>query len=436
MKTQSAKTTNGLAVTTVDGPVAATIVAGRNAAQNRASALSGHGIATQRPFVGRIYRPARPAKKMPAEKNGTVRLNQDAYTSPENDLPGITQLHLNENLFAAARAATDRLPLAELLQTYLNHLHLYPAGVVKQLQEAIATSLDIKPGKVVTAHGSAALLRDMVLYLLKQGETLLVPAPSWSFYNALVNLAGARLDTFPLLNDGQAFVYDRRLIAAKIEASRPKVVLICSPNNPTGSVLPLADFLWLVRQYPQVDFILDEAYYGFHESYSADEEKALMASTDQRNVFVIRTFSKFYGLANLRLGFLITSETDARHLQNMAPVFGLPSLDQALAVSRLADKEFRVQMQQEFAEVNAYVYEALRQIPGFTPYRTYANFILVQHDGRWAGLEERLLAYGYKIKRETVNGARNYFRITYADLATMQKLIAIIRQLAGQETAV
>ncbi len=425
MKTQTAKTTNGngTAVITTEQPV--------TRHTPFPESLPGYGIVSHRPFVGRINEPVRPAKRTPGEKSGTLRLDQDGYASPLSDLKGLTPLHLNENLFAAAKAATDRLPLADMLETVRQNLHSYPDSGVKHLQEAIAAELDVTPEKIVIAPGSAALLRDIVLYLLKKGETMLVPAPSWSFYNSLVEPAEARIDTFPLLNDGYSFVYDRRLIAAKIEASRAKVVLICSPNNPTGNVLPLPDFLWLARRYPHVDFIFDEAYYGFHDSYTAVQEKELLASTDRRNVFIVRTFSKFYGLANLRLGFVVCSETDARNLQKIAPVFGLPSLDQAVAVHRLADKEFRAEMQQEFAVVNAYVYAALRQIPGLIPYQTRANFILVQHDGRWAGLENRLLPFGFKIKRETLKGDHRYFRITLAGMETMQKLMAAIQQLAG-----
>jgi histidinol-phosphate aminotransferase len=344
-------------------------------------------------------------------------------------------LHLNENLFEAARAATGRFQAAELLEAYLANLHSYPRNGVRQLQGTIASRLNVVPDKVVISPGSAALLRDLVLYLLKKNELFLVPAPSWSFYHTLVDPIAARIEPFPLRDTRDAFVYDRHLIAAKIEESHPKVVLICSPNNPTGNVLPLEDFLWLAREYPQVDFIFDEAYYGFHESYSAEKERELLESTDCRNVFVVRTFSKFYGLANLRLGFLICSEVDGRNLQKISPVFGLPSLGQSLAANRFTDDGFREQMRHEYAVVNDYVYRALQQIPGFVPYRTLANFILVQHDDRWAALEVTLLDYGYKIKRETINGDRNYFRITYADIATMKDVVAVIRRLAGLESA-
>jgi len=385
------------------------------------------------PLIQGINAPIWPVKPAPVAKNGTLRLDQGAYILPQNDLPGMTHLHLNENLFAAAKAAIDKGQLAELLDTHLATLHSYPTGGVKALQATIATGLQIAPEKVVIAPGSAALLRDLVVYLLKAHETLLLPAPTWNFYYSLVNLVAAKIETFPLLQEGQAFVYDKRVIAANIEACAPKVVLICSPNNPTGNVLPLADFLWLVREYPQVDFVLDEAYYGFHESYSADQEKELLASTDQSNVFVIRTFSKFYGLANLRLGFLLCSAANGRNLQNLAPAFGLPSLNQALAAQRFADKQYRVAMRQEYAAVNAYMFAALKQVPGFIPYKTFANFILVQHDDQWADVDEALLDHGYKVKRETINGARNYLRITYADMATMQAFVKVLWQLAPQE---
>ncbi len=382
------------------------------------------------------HKPIWTAKQSPAEKNGTLTLNQAAYSLPDNDLPGIIPLHLNENLFAASTTAVNKRQLVKLFTTHLENLHTYPINGMKHLQTAIANGLHIQPDKIVLSPGSSALLRQMVFYLLKKNEMMLVPAPSWSFYRAMADLVSAKIDTFPLLDVGNAFVYDKNLIATKIEACHPKVVLICSPNNPTGNVMPIEDFLWLVHEYPHVDFILDEAYYGFHESYSATQEKALLDSTDNRNLFVIRTFSKFYGLANLRIGFLICSKADAQNLQKIAPVFGLPSLNQALAAHRLADKYYQSQVQQEYAAVNAYMVTALRQIPGFTPYKTCSNFILVRHDSRWSALEDKLLDHGYKIKRETINGARNYLRITFADMMTMEKLVAVIRQLAYRNTAV
>ena len=370
-----------------------------------------------------------------SEKEGALSLTHLAYGQPENDLPGIIPLHLNENLFTAA-TTIDKAQMAALAMEHLESLHTYPINGMQQLQKAIADSLHIKQEKVVIGLGSSALLRNLVYYLLKTNETLLMPDPGWSFYRAIAKLVNAKIETFPLLDTGNAFVYDKNIIATHIERRHPKVVLICSPNNPTGNVMPIEDFLWLVRRYPNVHFILDEAYYGFANTYTAVQEKALLNSVEQQNLFVIRTFSKFYGLANLRLGFLICSSIDAQNLQKIAPVFGLPSLSQALAAQRLADKDYGEKVQQEYADVRAYLLASLKQLPSFTPYKTFSNFVLVRHDNRWSMLEKTLLDYGYKIKRETINGAHNYLRITLADKETMVGLLSVIRQLAQQETAV
>ncbi len=365
-------------------------------------------------------------------KRGTLRLDHNAYAQPDNDLPGIVPLHLNENLFAAGKTAVN----PKQLTSYLENLHRYPTNGTRQLQQAIADHWQINPDKIVIGNGSANLLRDLVYYLLGENDTLLLPDPGWSFYHTTANLVGANIETFPLLDLGDTFVYDRQVIAAHIDIYQPEVVLICSPNNPTGNVMPIADFLSLVRAYPQVNFTLDEAYYGFRESYSAAQEQALLDSTEQRNLFVVRTFSKFYGLANLRLGFVICEAMDAHNLQKIAPVFGLPSLNQALAAHRLADVDYQEEVQLEYAIVNAAMAAALQQIPGMTPYKTGSNFILVRHDARWADLDEKLLSLGYKIKRETINGSSNYLRITYADLQTMSNFINVIRQFVVRETAV
>jgi histidinol-phosphate/aromatic aminotransferase/cobyric acid decarboxylase-like protein len=269
------------------------------------------------------------------EKKGTVRLDQAAYSLAENDLPGIVPLHLNENLFQAAQDATSQSDIADLMQAALNQLHSYPKSGAKQLQKAVAAHLSIASHKLVIGHGSSAVLRDLFLYLLRKGDTLLMPAPGWSYYQALANLVEARIDTFALAEKGHSFAYDAFSIANKIGATQPKAVLICSPNNPTGSVMPVEDFIWLAQVYPQVNFILDEAYYGFADVYSAEQERLLLAATELANVFLVRTFSKFYGWANLRVGFAVCNEVNGRNLNKIA-LAGRPELPVGPAAHRVA----------------------------------------------------------------------------------------------------
>jgi histidinol-phosphate aminotransferase len=397
---------------------------------HRKHSKQGGRITTLTTPITMIDDPRWQKKDLPQGKDGTICLDNDAYPMPQNDLPGITQLHLNENQFATAREAIVQEQIHDLMADFVGNLHSYPTNGDQRLQNAIATKFNILPEKIFISNGSANLLRELFFYLLKKNDTLLLPSPGWSYYEAVAGFVEAKIAAFSLVDAGDRFVYDKDVIAEAIEAHNAKVVLICSPNNPTGSVLPIEDLIALTQSYSQVNFILDEAYYGFSDAYTAEQERALLVATAQGNLFLVRTFSKFYGLANLRLGFLIANRENGRNLNKIAPVFGLPSFSQEIAAVRLANQAYAEQMKQEYTAVNDYMFKAFSQIPGMKPYQTHANFILVQHDGRWQALENTLWAHGYKIKRQSINGSQNYLRITYADMNTMKHFMSIIENLA------
>ena len=362
----------------------------------------------------------------PNHINGTVNLHHGGYGQPKNGLPNIIQLHLNENLFLAAQ--TPKEQIIELATKHLTNLHAYPIAGAQHLQHALANQYRLHPDKIVIGNGSSELLRSLFLYLCKKDDTLLLPAPGWSFYKAVANLIDANIDTFPLLESENGFIYDKQQIISNIERTNPKAILICSPNNPTGSVMPIDDTLSLVKAYPHINFILDEAYYGFSDHYTTADEQRLLQLTDQGNLYITRSFSKSYGLANLRIGCVICHEQCGRALTQLAPTFGIPTFSQMLAAHRFADNRFASQLKAEYAVVNGYTHSALAKIPGLTPFTTHANFILCRHDNRWQQLDKVLLKHGYLIKRETINGATNYFRITYADIETMQHLVSLIER--------
>lgn len=321
-----------------------------------------------------------------------------------------------------------------MLQQFLASVHSYPTAGADQLRHTIADHLHTQPEKIVIGNGSAELLRHILFYLLIANDTLLLPDPSWSYYHTLVDMLDAKVATFPLLDTGRAFFYDKFAIADQIDYQRPKAVLLCSPNNPTGSLLPAADFAWLIHHYPQVNFILDEAYFGFCDSYTAEDAAHLLKLTNRPNVFVIRTFSKFYALANLRLGFILCNEENGANLNKLAPVFDVPSISQALAAERLVDDQFEQEMKAEYAAVSRYLHPALSQLPSLTPHETCANFVLVKHDGRWAHAERKLFDLGFMAKRQPINGTTHYLRITLADLTTMHLLIAALHHIAEKSS--
>ncbi len=350
------------------------------------------------------------------------------YRMPPNDHPGKTLLHLNENLFAATREANAGA-IGSVPAACFSDLHAYPRNGAAPLQSVIALHLSLSDDAVVVGPGSTFLLQLLGQRLLHEGDTMLVPDPSWGFYDTIAQTAGARLARFPLRELETGFVYDSDSIHAHIEQHAPSLVLLCSPNNPTGSSLAPADVRGLVERHPDTLFVLDQAYHGFVDDPGRE---VVEAAVRRHNLVLVRTFSKFLGLANLRIGYLICHRSTAERLRSLTPVFGLPSFVQTVAADRIADLELHASVRREFNEVRAWFCRELEAIPGLTPCRTEANFVLVRHDSRWHDLDALLLDAGFVVKRVQLRGASAYLRITLADRATMERVVQVIRDARGR----
>lgn len=361
-------------------------------------------------------------------KRSSLILKAGTYTMPANDFPGLTQLHLNENLLAAARSPPTRCELTHLELD----LHAYPTGGVARLREAIAEDVGCSSTNIVVSNGSSELLRHLFLYLLRAGDTVMLPRPSWGFFHATAKLVNATVVEYQLAESHDAYVYDVGILREAIACKHPHVVVICSPNNPTGNSFDAAALVQIVQEHPETAFIVDQAYYGFTKSNSALDRLPLEA-VSAPNVFVTRTFSKFLGMANLRIGYLVSNEVSAGDIESLSTVFGIPSRSQALAIDRLRDKRLQHSMRAEYALVRAVVRNGLQEMEGLTPYRTDANFVLVRCDERWSGIDKYLLSAGFVVKVEKFDCATQHLRITLADMPTMNALLRSLREFLSKE---
>ncbi len=357
-----------------------------------------------------------------------ARIVTPCYRMPPNDHPGKTHLHLNENLFAATREANARA-VASIPAACFSDLHAYPRNGAAPLQSVIALHLSLADDAIVVGPGSTFLLQHLGQLLLREGDTMLVPDPSWGFYDTIAQTAGARIARFPLRDLDTGFVYDTDSIHAHIEQHAPTLVLLCSPNNPTGSSLAPAAVLELVERHPDTLFVLDQAYHGFNDDPGSD---VVEAATRRHNLVLVRSFSKFLGLANLRVGYLICHRATAERLRSLTPVFGLPSFVQTMAADRIADLDLHARIRREFAEVRDWFCKEVEAIPGLTPCRTEANFVLVRHDSRWNDLDTLLLDAGFVVKRVKLRNASNHLRITLADRPTMERVVRVLRDARGR----
>ncbi|MEJ3652055.1 histidinol-phosphate transaminase [Actinomycetes bacterium KLBMP 9759] len=257
----------------------------------------------------------------------------------------------------------------------------YPDAGVGALSARIATSLGVEPSRVAVGCGSVSICQQLVQATCHDpADEVLYAWRSFEAYPIVAKVAGATVRTVPLTED---FRHDLDAMAAAV-TPRTRLVMVCSPNNPTGTVVTpaeLARFLDTVG--PRVIVALDEAY---HEYVTDPEAVDGLSMLDAHpNLVVLRTFSKAYRLAALRVGYAVASPEVASALRKVCVTFSVSGVAQAAAIAALDDAENLLAACAETATARVRVRDALLEA-GYTVPPTQANFV-------WLALGERALAF-------------------------------------------
>ena len=262
-------------------------------------------------------------------------------------------------------------------------LNRYPERCSETLAARLAARYDVPVAHVVPGIGSVGVTQQLLRAWAGPGDEVLYAWPSFEAYPDLTMAAGADPVTVPL--DAGA-VHDLAAMAAAI-TPQTRVAIVCNPNNPTGTVVRRAELERFLDAVPErVLIVLDEAYREFVRD--DDVPDGLSLYRDRPNVLVLRTFSKAYGLANLRVGYAVAHTAVAETLRAQALSFGVTGVAQAAAVASLepaAERELMARVDEVVKERDR-VLTGLRDA-GLTVPDTQANFC-------WLPLGDRAAAFG------------------------------------------
>ncbi|MHB1740799.1 MAG: histidinol-phosphate transaminase [Actinomycetes bacterium] len=256
------------------------------------------------------YQPGRPAGQRPVGAGrGSYKLSSNENPFPP--LPGVL-------------AATSRA---------LDELNRYPDMASSRLVAALAERLQVPADHLALGTGSVAVLAQVLAVACDPGDEVVFAWRSFEAYPILTRLAGARALAVPLAAGGR---HDLSAMAAAVSA-RTRVVLVCTPNNPTGPAVHAEELAAFLDRVPtRVVVVLDEAYTEFVRDPGAAD--ALAVYRNHPNVVVLRTFSKAYGLAGLRIGYAVADAPVAEALRKAALPFGVSITAQAAAVASLGEQ--------------------------------------------------------------------------------------------------
>lgn len=332
-----------------------------------------------------------------------------AEVERELGLTGAIKLASNENPLGPSPRAV------EAMREALAEVHRYPEGGCPFLREALALQLDVQPACLVFGNGSNELLELLARAFLSSGDEAVMAEPTFLIYRKLCQAVGCGVRAVPLRD----FVHDLEAMGRAV-GPRTKLVFVSNPNNPTGTaVAPQAFEAFWDRISPEVIVVIDEAYREFlPPGLRPDPLAAIRAG---RLVLTLRTFSKVYGLAGLRIGYGVGPAPLMAVLDRVRQPFNVNVLAQVAARAALAD-EAHVKATVRTNEEGRRTLQEAFTTRGFPFIPSVANFVLVRV-GEGRTVSDALLRQGVIVRSMEAFGLPEWIRVSIGTSAENERFL-------------
>ncbi len=338
----------------------------------------------------------------------------EGYHSPQVDVR--IRLNTNESPYAPPDAFVER---------YVDALgavawHRYPDRSARQLRDALGASIGQPAARLLCANGSNEILQTLLLTYGGEGRRAAIFEPTYALHAHIAEITNTEIVTGARRAD---FTVDADAAVAVVRAARPSLVFLCSPNNPTGTVEPRETVERLLAVVAEIGALLvvDEAY-GEFAPWSA-----LELVDDGRPHVVVRTYSKVWSLAAVRLGFLVAPAWVIAELDKVLLPYALSVPTQLAGTIAL---DFHAEMEKRVAalvEERGRIFVALTELPGLSVVPSGANFLLVRVDGDAHDLWRRLLEQGVLVRDFSSRpGVEGCFRVTVGTRHENDEFLAAI----------
>ncbi len=293
---------------------------------------------------------------------------------------------------------------APAVQAALDHVPLdrYPDPDALALRRALAASLHRPIEQIIAGNGSAELLWLIVMAFVDAGDRALVLGPTFGEYARAAQLMGTEVMTWRAFPE-DSFAIQPDEIARILDRAQPKIVFLCHPNNPTGKLFPLSALQGWAARHAATLFVVDEAYLPF----APDAPSALMLNAP--NILVLRSMTKAYALAGLRLGYAVGDEAVIMALRQVQPPWSVNAMAQAAGVAALASQEHLESALTKLARDKEALITALRSA-GWQPLPSSTHFFLLPVMDASA-CRSGLLRHGVVVRDCTSFGLPRHIRI-------------------------
>ena len=338
----------------------------------------------------------------------------------ELGISDIIKLASNENPLGPAPAAL------KVMQEMINKVAAYPDGNCYYLKNALAEKLGLSFSHLIVGNGSDEVIKLIAEAFLDEGDEMIMANPSFSEYDFAAKIMGARTVAVPT----KKYTHDLDAMAAAV-TDKTKLVFVCNPNNPTGTMVGIEDVKAFLDKLPQgVITVFDEAYFEY--VVDADYPDTLEFVREERDVVVLRTFSKIYGLAGLRIGYGIAKPELIGLISRVKEPFNVNMLAQGAALAALGDEEHVKNSVAMNEQGKKYLYTEFERMN--LPYvPTHANFIWVQIKADCQKAFAKLMRLGVIVRTGDIFGAPDVIRVTVGTTEQNKRFIEALEKVLTEE---
>jgi histidinol-phosphate aminotransferase len=316
------------------------------------------------------------------------------------------ELGLNEVVkLASNETSIGPSPLAiEAVKNEIENINLYPESSSRLLREKLAHKLKVDKEMIIVGNGEDDIIDLIGMAFINEADEVITGEITFPAYETVAKIMGGKLILVKLKD----FCFDLEKIARRIN-EKTKVIFICNPNNPTGTIVTREEMTSFIEKVPKdVIIVFDEAYYDYvgDKNYPNSVSYAL----EGRNVIVLRTFSKIAGIAGVRIGY------------------GIARLAQVAALASLDDEEHYKKVLKANQEGKKYLYKEIKEL-GLFYLPTEANFIFIDLKEDSEVIFEKLLKKGIIIRPGKTWGCPNFIRVTIGTAYENERFIQAIKEV-------
>lgn len=314
-------------------------------------------------------------------------------------------------------------------ETLCFYTRIYDEGKKSIVSVRLSEIYGVPEQQVLIGYGGEDILKNSVHYYLSTGgnNTIMIPEYSWWYYNRIAGECGGTFEMYPLHETGDTFAYDVDEVIEYTNRIHPRMLLLASPNNPTGNSLTPEEIGRIMESIPSDTMVLiDEAYASF---ISCDTSYVAPLVSKYSNLIISRTLSKFYGLPGLRMGFGFIGKGHEGFLNYANKYLGYNRFSEAVALAALDSDEHYRKVADDMEWDRQLFKKELGNLPGFKVYKSVANFILIKYPvAIKEALQKALAEQDYKIKFMGDKGLEDCLRITLGQPQHIQAVVDTIKK--------